>query len=213
MIYCVRTGITLFVPYLIILAAAQSTCKPLEVNRMVASNLFFSRHDGLVIEHDLHLNPRYPCLLATCLSAYTYCNRSESSRSHVRSFIDPISSEDNIWRRPRVTADNLILSPVSNLHHGPNTKKQSLFNVSYSHFFIITSLYAKHDFGSVHDGWGVAQEKGIDGNAIEAATTTNMDTIAKDHSYRTLLASGTSVGLSEGLMGNSEVGYVLILAF
>ena len=37
-----------------------------------------------------------------------------------------------------------------------------------------------------------------------------MDTIAKDHSYRTLLASGTSVGLSEGLMGNSEVGYVLI---
>lgn len=51
---------------------------------------------------------------------------------------------------------------------------------------------------------------GIDGNAIEAATTINMDTIAKDHSYRTLLASGTSVGLSEGLMGNSEVGYVLI---
>jgi bisphosphoglycerate-independent phosphoglycerate mutase (AlkP superfamily) len=37
-----------------------------------------------------------------------------------------------------------------------------------------------------------------------------MDTIAKDHSYRTLLASGTSVGLSEGLMGNSEVGYVQI---
>ena len=65
-------------------------------------------------------------------------------------------------------------------------------------------------FGSVHDGWGVAQEKGIEGNAIEAATTTNMDTIAKDHSYRTLLASGTSVGLSEGLMGNSEVGYVLV---
>lgn len=37
-----------------------------------------------------------------------------------------------------------------------------------------------------------------------------MDTIAKEHSYRTLLASGTAVGLSEGLMGNSEVGYVLI---
>ena len=65
-----------------------------------------------------------------------------------------------------------------------------------------------NDFCSVHDGWGVALEQGVDGNAIEAATTINMDTIAKDHSYRTLLASGTSVGLSEGLMGNSEVGYV-----
>lgn len=36
-----------------------------------------------------------------------------------------------------------------------------------------------------------------------------MDTIAKDHSYRQLAAHGTAVGLSEGLMGNSEVGYVL----
>jgi 2,3-bisphosphoglycerate-independent phosphoglycerate mutase len=36
-----------------------------------------------------------------------------------------------------------------------------------------------------------------------------MDTIAKDHSYRTLAAHGTAVGLSEGLMGNSEVGFVL----
>ena len=61
---------------------------------------------------------------------------------------------------------------------------------------------------SVHDGWGVATEKGLKGNAIEAGTTTNMDTIAKDHSYRTLAAHGVAVGLSEGLMGNSEVGYV-----
>jgi len=37
-----------------------------------------------------------------------------------------------------------------------------------------------------------------------------MDTIAKDHSYETLLASGTSVGLSEGFMGNSEVGHLNI---
>jgi 2,3-bisphosphoglycerate-independent phosphoglycerate mutase len=62
---------------------------------------------------------------------------------------------------------------------------------------------------SVHDGWGVATEPGLEGNAIEAGDTTNMDTIAKDHSYRTLSAHGTAVGLSEGLMGNSEVGYVL----
>ena len=45
------------------------------------------------------------------------------------------------------------------------------------------------------------------GNAIEAGDTTNMDTIAKEHSYRTLNAHGLAVGLSDGLMGNSEVGY------
>jgi len=61
---------------------------------------------------------------------------------------------------------------------------------------------------SVHDGWGIAATRGLDGNAIEAADTSNMDTIAKKHSFRTLNASGTAVGLSEGLMGNSEVGYV-----
>ncbi|KAJ7582130.1 BPG-independent [Mycena floridula] len=62
----------------------------------------------------------------------------------------------------------------------------------------------------VHDGWGVATEPGLEGNAIEAGTTTNMDSIAKDHSYRTLSAHGVSVGLSEGLMGNSEVGHLNI---
>lgn len=46
------------------------------------------------------------------------------------------------------------------------------------------------------------------GDAIAAADTTNMDTIAKDHSHRTLNAHGLAVGLSDGLMGNSEVGYV-----
>ena len=60
----------------------------------------------------------------------------------------------------------------------------------------------------MHDGWGIAATRGLDGNAIEAADTSNMDSIAKKHSFRTLNASGTAVGLSEGLMGNSEVGYV-----
>lgn len=46
------------------------------------------------------------------------------------------------------------------------------------------------------------------GDAIDAADTTNMDSIAKDHSHRTLHAHGISVGLSDGLMGNSEVGWV-----
>jgi 2,3-bisphosphoglycerate-independent phosphoglycerate mutase len=58
----------------------------------------------------------------------------------------------------------------------------------------------------VHDGWGIAPEEGLKGNAIEAGTTINMDTIAKEHAYRTLTAHGLAVGLSDGLMGNSEVG-------
>jgi hypothetical protein len=61
---------------------------------------------------------------------------------------------------------------------------------------------------SVHDGWGVATKPGLEGNAIEAGNTSNMDTIAKDHSYRLVHAHGTAVGLSDGLMGNSEVGFV-----
>lgn len=67
---------------------------------------------------------------------------------------------------------------------------------------------ANVDDDSVHDGWGVAPEKGGKGDAISAGTTTNMDTIGAEHSYRTLAAHGTAVGLSEGLMGNSEVGCV-----
>ncbi|KAI0066721.1 cofactor-independent phosphoglycerate mutase [Artomyces pyxidatus] len=62
----------------------------------------------------------------------------------------------------------------------------------------------------VHDGWGIAAEEGLKGNAIEAGTTTNMDTIAKEHAYRTLAAHGIAVGLSDGLMGNSEVGHLNI---
>jgi 2,3-bisphosphoglycerate-independent phosphoglycerate mutase len=60
----------------------------------------------------------------------------------------------------------------------------------------------------VHDGWGIATEPGLEGNAIEAGTTTNMDKIGAEHSQRRLAAHGTAVGLSDGLMGNSEVGCV-----
>ncbi|KAH9854492.1 cofactor-independent phosphoglycerate mutase [Lenzites betulinus] len=62
----------------------------------------------------------------------------------------------------------------------------------------------------VHDGWGVAPEKNMKGDAISAGDTTNMDSIAKEHSYRTLAAHGLAVGLSDGLMGNSEVGHLNI---
>ena len=77
-------------------------------------------------------------------------------------------------------------------------------DLSFLYFFLFDHIH------SVHDGWGITTEPGLEGNAIEAADTSNMDTIAKNHSYRTLAAHGTAVGLSEGLMGNSEVGYALI---
>ncbi|KAF8194001.1 metalloenzyme [Mycena galopus ATCC 62051] len=62
----------------------------------------------------------------------------------------------------------------------------------------------------VHDGWGIADTPGLEGNAIEAGSTENMDKIGKEHAQRTLAAHGTAVGLSEGLMGNSEVGHLNI---
>ena len=74
----------------------------------------------------------------------------------------------------------------------------------------ISSWFTNHVFlDSVHDGWGIAPEEGTEGNAIEAGNTTYMDKITNEHAATTLLASGTAVGLSEGLMGNSEVGWVV----
>lgn len=61
----------------------------------------------------------------------------------------------------------------------------------------------------VIDGWGISDE--VKGNAILAADTPIMDGLAKnDGQYLTLDASGLSVGLPDGLMGNSEVGHLNI---
>lgn len=60
----------------------------------------------------------------------------------------------------------------------------------------------------VHDGWGHSDvEKG---NAVHAGTTTNMDTLGKEGDLRYIAAHGLSVGLNDGLMGNSEVGHLNI---
>lgn len=59
----------------------------------------------------------------------------------------------------------------------------------------------------VIDGWGISEEN--DGNAIYHAKTTVMDALAQGQ-YCTLDASGLSVGLPDGLMGNSEVGHMNI---
>lgn len=60
----------------------------------------------------------------------------------------------------------------------------------------------------VHDGWGLSKNE--KGNAIHAGNTKWMDEIAKKGSYRELAAHGIAVGLSDGLMGNSEVGHLNI---
>ena len=58
---------------------------------------------------------------------------------------------------------------------------------------------------SVHDGWGLSDNE--KGNAIFHGDTTHMDAIRDKHNFVELEAHGLAVGLKEGLMGNSEVGY------
>ncbi len=58
------------------------------------------------------------------------------------------------------------------------------------------------------DGFGVRPQK--KGNAITLASTPHMDRLLKDYPHTTLEASGESVGLPAGTMGNSEVGHLTI---
>lgn len=60
----------------------------------------------------------------------------------------------------------------------------------------------------VLDGWGVSPEKS--GNAIENASTPNMDTFMKYFPNTILQASGIAAGLPWGKMGNSEVGHLIL---
>ena len=64
------------------------------------------------------------------------------------------------------------------------------------------------------DGWGVnPKTKGkaeADADATAIAKTPNLDELAKRYPYTTLDASGPSVGLPDGQMGNSEVGHLTI---
>ncbi|MGL5379475.1 2,3-bisphosphoglycerate-independent phosphoglycerate mutase [Clostridium sp.] len=58
------------------------------------------------------------------------------------------------------------------------------------------------------DGFGIAPKS--DGNAVEAAQKPNYDAILAKYPHTELQASGLSVGLPEGQMGNSEVGHLNI---
>ncbi|NEZ47112.1 2,3-bisphosphoglycerate-independent phosphoglycerate mutase [Clostridium niameyense] len=58
------------------------------------------------------------------------------------------------------------------------------------------------------DGLGITNK--VEGNAVEAANKPNLDNIFKKYPHMKLGASGLSVGLPEGQMGNSEVGHLNI---
>ena len=58
------------------------------------------------------------------------------------------------------------------------------------------------------DGWGLRAEE--DFNAIKIAHTPNMDELCSKYPFTSLSASGESVGLPDGQMGNSEVGHLNI---
>ena len=58
------------------------------------------------------------------------------------------------------------------------------------------------------DGWGVRPPDS--GNAVYLARTPNLDRILVDYPHTQLQTSGPSVGLPDGVMGNSEVGHLNI---
>ncbi|MEG1972036.1 MAG: 2,3-bisphosphoglycerate-independent phosphoglycerate mutase, partial [Oscillospiraceae bacterium] len=53
------------------------------------------------------------------------------------------------------------------------------------------------------DGFGINKEE--KGNAVMAAKMPNLKSYAEKYAHTSLLASGLSVGLPKGQMGNSEV--------
>ena len=58
------------------------------------------------------------------------------------------------------------------------------------------------------DGFGLAEKS--EGNAVSLAKKPNFDRLVKEYPHTQLQASGMSVGLPEGQMGNSEVGHLNI---
>ena len=61
---------------------------------------------------------------------------------------------------------------------------------------------------AILDGYGIREE--VRGNAVKLANTKTLDNIFNNYETTTLSASGNSVGLPEGQMGNSEVGHTNI---
>jgi len=60
----------------------------------------------------------------------------------------------------------------------------------------------------IMDGFGMTSS--MDGNAVAAASTPHLDRLFAEYAHTELNASGLSVGLPDGQMGNSEVGHTNI---
>lgn len=60
----------------------------------------------------------------------------------------------------------------------------------------------------VMDGWGINPER--EGNATAIADTPVLDALNKKYPHTELKCSGSSVGLPDGQMGNSEVGHMIM---
>ncbi|KAI8890236.1 2,3-bisphosphoglycerate-independent phosphoglycerate mutase [Backusella circina FSU 941] len=60
------------------------------------------------------------------------------------------------------------------------------------------------------DGWGISPEADSTGDAVRNAETPVMDKLEKEDPFVPIAAHGLSVGLPDGLMGNSEVGHLNI---
>ena len=58
------------------------------------------------------------------------------------------------------------------------------------------------------DGFGFRKDS--EGNAVRLAGTPNIDALMKEYPNTLIGASGLSVGLPDGQMGNSEVGHLNI---
>jgi len=58
------------------------------------------------------------------------------------------------------------------------------------------------------DGWGINEDQ--KGNAVKLAKTPNLDMLFNNYPNTELKCSGKSVGLPDGVMGNSEVGHLNI---
>lgn len=56
------------------------------------------------------------------------------------------------------------------------------------------------------DGWGINPR--AEGNAIALARTPNFDVLWNDYPHTQLAAAGGAVGLSDGMVGNSEAGHL-----
>ena len=80
--------------------------------------------------------------------------------------------------------------------------------LDYSNFEMKGTIPRKKVVLLIIDGFGIAPHS--EGNAISLANTSNWNSLKQKYEMVELKASGSSVGLPDGVMGNSEVGHLTI---